>query len=142
MARPAEAAGKAIAVVDASVIVDLLLRDTATLPFGYTFVAPAHLDAEVSSALARLWRAGTISSRAVDDMLVGLCEIAVERMPLPPLLAAAFELRENVTQRDSLYVALARLLDGALVTRDERLASVCRQLKLCGVLTWNEGWIQ
>lgn len=142
MARPARAAGNAIAVIDASVIVDLLLRDTATLPLGYAFVAPAHLDAEVSSALARLWRAGTISSRAVDDMLVGLCELAIDRMPLPPLLAAAFELRENVTQRDSLYVALARLLDGALATRDDRLASVCRQLKLCSVLTWNEGWSQ
>lgn len=139
MARRAKAAGNAIAVLDASVIVDLLLRESATLPLGYAFVAPAHLDAEVSSALARLWRADTISSSAVDDMLIGLSEIAVERMPLPPLLAAAFELRENVTQRDSLYVALARLLEGALVTRDERLASACRQLKLCSVLTWNEG---
>lgn len=142
MAQLAKAAGNAIAVIDASVIVDLLLRDTATLPPGYTFVAPAHVDAEVSSALARLWRAGTISSRAVDDMLVGLSEIAVERMPLPPLLAAAFELRDNVTQRDSLYVALARMVEGALVTRDERLASVCRQLTLCSVLTWNDGWTQ
>ncbi|MEQ1874291.1 MAG: type II toxin-antitoxin system VapC family toxin [Ilumatobacteraceae bacterium] len=139
MARQAEATKQAIAVLDASVVVELLLNDTASLPRGYTFVAPAHLDAEVSSALARLWRAGTISSRAVDDMLAGLAEFGVDRMPLQPLLAAAFELRENVTQRDSLYVALARLLDAVLVTRDQRLASVCRQLKLCSVVTWNEG---
>ncbi len=140
MAPPADAAASAIAVLDASVIVDLLLRESATLPHGFAFVAPAHLDAEVSSALARLWRAGTVSSLAVEDMLSGLCELAVERMPLPPLLAAGFELRENVTQRVSLYVALARLLDGKLVTRDEPLASICRQLGLCAVLTWNGAW--
>ena len=140
MARPADVGKQAIAVLDASVVVELLLSDMATLPHGYTFVAPAHLDAEVTSALARLWRAGAISSRAVDDMLVGLAEFGIERMPLQPLLAAAFELRENVTQRDSLYVALARLLDGALVTRDQRLASVCSQLRLCSVVVWNQGW--
>ena len=73
-------------------------------------------------------------------MLMGLSEFAVERMPLPPLLAAAFELRDNVAQRDSLYVALARILEVALVTRDHRLALACRQRALCAVLTWNGEW--
>jgi predicted nucleic acid-binding protein len=140
MAPPADVASRAVAVLDASVIVDLLLHGTATLPSGYAFVAPAHLDAEVLSAVARLWRAETLSTQAVDDMLAGLAELAVERVPLPPLLAAAFELGENVTQRDSLYVALTRLLGGVLVTRDDRLASACRQLGLCSVLTWNGEW--
>ena len=142
MAPSADVANSAVAVLDASVIVDLLLRDAATLPEGYAFVAPAHLDAEVLSALARLWRAMTLSSQAVDDMLAGLAELAVERVPLPPLLATAFEMRENVTQRDSLYVALARRLESVLVTRDDRLASACRHHALCGVLTWNGEWTQ
>jgi predicted nucleic acid-binding protein len=129
MALPAE-----LAVLDASVVVDLLLRDSATLPSGLVFVAPAHLDAEVLSALARLCRAGTLSSSAVDDMLEGLTELEVERMPLPGLLATAFGLRDNVALRDSLYVALARGLDATLLTLDRRLAAACRQLGLCSVL--------
>jgi predicted nucleic acid-binding protein len=130
MALPAE-----LAILDASVVVDLLLRDTARLPPGFVFAAPAHVDAEVLSALARLCRAGTLSSFAVDDMLEGLTELEVERMPLSGLLATAFGLRDNVALRDGLYVALARGLDATLLTLDRRLASACRQSGLCRVLS-------
>ena len=140
MALPVNAPAPSIAVLDASVVVDLLVRGEPELPRGYLFVAPAHLDAEVLSALARLCRAGTLSSKAVDDMLEGLSELAVQRMPLQSLLTVAFGLRDNVTQRDSLYVALARLLEATFVTRDERLALACRQRKLCTVLSWSGGW--
>jgi len=44
------------------------------------------------------------------------------RDPIPPLLAEAWELRHNVTQRDALYVVLARRLGAALWTADGRLA--------------------
>jgi predicted nucleic acid-binding protein len=141
MAQRADAVAPPIAVLDASVVVDLLVRGEPALPRGYVFVAPAHLDAEVLSALARLCRAETLSAKAVKEMLVGLSELAVQRMPLPTLLTEAFELRDNVTQRDSLYIALARLVDATFVTRDDRLALACRQRKLCTVLTWNGTWI-
>ena len=129
MATPAE-----VAVVDASVVVDLLVSGEATVPSMLQIVAPAHLDAEVLSALARLSRAGMLSSSAVEDMLEGLSELPLQRMPLPSLLAAAFGLRGNISVRDSLYVALARQLDAPLLTLDRRLASVCRQTGVCEVV--------
>lgn len=122
-----------VGVVDASVVVDMLIRDAATLPTGFEFVAPAHLDAEVLSALARLARANTLSSSAVDDMLDGLAELPIERMALPVLLNRAFDLRDKISMRDSLYVALAQMTDASLITLDRRLASACRQSSICKV---------
>jgi predicted nucleic acid-binding protein len=122
-----------VVVVDASAVVDLLLHGTGAVPPGAVLVAPAHLDAEVLSALARLCRAGQLSAEAVDDMLEGLAELPLGRVELPKMLQAAFALRENVAQRDSLYVVLAQQLDARLLTLDARLAAACRQQRLCRV---------
>jgi predicted nucleic acid-binding protein len=45
-----------------------------------------------------------------------------------PLLKRAFDVRDNVTVYDGLYLALAEALPAVLVTRDEALAGVpgCR----------------
>ena len=120
-------------MLDASAVVDLLVYGTLQLPPGAVLVAPAHLDAEVLSALARLCRAGQLSAAAVDDMLVGLAELPLGRVELPQLLQPAFALRDNVAQRDSLYVVLAQQLDALLLTLDARLATACRQQGLCRV---------
>jgi predicted nucleic acid-binding protein len=122
-----------VVVVDASVVVQMLLGGASALPAGAVLVAPAHLDAEVLSALARLCRAGQLSANAVEDMLEGLAELPLGRVELPQLVRAAFELRDNLAQRDSLYVVLAQRLDAALLTLDTRLAAVCRQHQLCRV---------
>ena len=122
-----------VGVIDASVVVDLLIRDAATLPSGCEFIAPAHLDAEVLSALARLTRANTLTTAAVDDMLEGLSELPIQRILLPGLLAPAFDLRNNMSVHDSLYVALAQVMDASLITLDHRLATACRRFSLCKV---------
>jgi predicted nucleic acid-binding protein len=122
-----------IGVVDASVVVDLLVGGSASLPSGLELLAPAHLDAEVLSALTRLARSKTVSTSAVDDMLAGLAEIPIQRMPLRALLAPAFGLRDNISVGDSLYVALAQVTDASLFTLDRRLAAACRQFGLCTV---------
>ncbi len=61
-------------VLDASVAVDLLAGTTAAeaaaARLAHTELhAPAHLDAEVLSALRRLHRAGELDAAAVDDGL-------------------------------------------------------------------------
>ncbi len=122
-----------IGVVDASVVVGILVREAPILPPGFEFLAPAHLDAEVLSALVRLARAGTLSTSAVDDMLEGLCELPIQRVPLPALLASAFGLRDNISVRDGLYVALAQVMDASLITLDRRLAAACRHFGVCKV---------
>lgn len=43
--------------------------------------------------------------------------------PALPLMRHAFELRDNVTVYDAVYVALAERLDCLLVTADQRLAA-------------------
>jgi predicted nucleic acid-binding protein len=61
-------------VIDASALVDLLLADglgvaVAARIDGHVLHAPAHLDAEVMSALGRMWRGGAIRDATVRFML-------------------------------------------------------------------------
>jgi predicted nucleic acid-binding protein len=115
-------------VVDASAAVDLLLRNRngeVLRPHleGAELHTVAHLDAEVFSALARLHRGGTLSVEAVDARLRALSRIDMLRLPITgALLQEAWTLRNNITARDALYVALARRLPGRLLTTDARLA--------------------
>lgn len=115
-------------VLDASAVVDLLLRNSAGDAVrkqldDADLRTVAHLDAEVFSALARLHRAGAVSAEAVAARLRLLAALDVVRLPISgALLQDAWALRENVTARDALYVALARRLRGRLLTTDRRLA--------------------
>lgn len=115
-------------VVDASAIVDLLLRNgrgewvrqelgTAELH------TPAHLDAEVFSALARLYRTGVIGADAVEARLRLLAELELARHPISDvLLRDAWSIRDSVAARDALYVVLARRIEATLLTTDLKLA--------------------
>ena len=46
----------------------------------------------------------------------------VERYPHAPFLDRVWQLRDNVTAYDAIYVALAEILSTVLVTVDRRLA--------------------
>ncbi len=81
--------------------------------------APAHLDAEVLSALGRLERAGRLT-RAV-ERVDALAAFGARRWPLPPLLSPAWALVDRIATRAALYVALAASLDATLITTDGRL---------------------
>lgn len=122
-------------VVDASAVVDLLaqteLRDAAARHLAGTLLhAPAHLDAEVLSALGRLERAGHLDVPAVERALTELANAPIERHQLPALLAAAWSMRHGVRLVDALYVALAEALDVPLVTTDARLARAAPRAQL------------
>jgi predicted nucleic acid-binding protein len=114
-------------LVDASALVELLRatdlgeRVAAELR-GRSLAAPAHLDAEVLSALGRHVRGGWTSPDAVERALGRLRLLPIERLPLPPLLQRAWGLRESIALRDGLYVAGAEAVRGALLTLDDRLA--------------------
>jgi predicted nucleic acid-binding protein len=116
-----------VLVADASAVVEVLRRTDlgdriAATMRGATVAAPAHLDAEVLSALGRLWRAGEVDSKAVERSLERVGRMPVRRYPLTPLLRRAWALRDSIALRDGLYVACAELLDAALLTLDGRLA--------------------
>lgn len=118
-------------VLDASAVVDLLVRSTSgervrtvlTSREGTALVTAAHLDAEVLSGLARLYRAGELSADEVTRLIERLGTLAMARLPITPdLVRAAWSLRDSVAARDALYVALAQATGTRLVTTDERLA--------------------
>ncbi|HSL82291.1 MAG TPA: type II toxin-antitoxin system VapC family toxin [Thermoanaerobaculia bacterium] len=116
-----------VVVLDASAAVELLRasrtgRQVARVLRGKVVAAPGHLDAEVLSALGRLARAADLAPERVERSLAELARAPVRRFPVPPLLAAAWALRANLSLRDALYVALARRLEANLVTADARLA--------------------
>ena len=112
-------------VVDASAITELLLqtelgarverriyRDDDDLH------APHLLDVEVLNALRRLVQAGEVraerAAEAIDDLQV----LRILRHGHIDLAIRAWELRQNFTAYDAVYLALAESLDAAVVTCD------------------------
>jgi predicted nucleic acid-binding protein len=93
--------------------------------------APAHLDAEVLSALGRLHRAGDLDESTVATALDELAAAPIRRHPLASLLAGTWARRENQRLVDALYVELAASLAPApLLTTDARLARSHDQAEL------------
>ena len=114
-------------VVDASVLAPALADDgpdgdiaRASLR-GQALVAPALIDLETISAFRGRAHGGQLDARRAALALADLTELPLRRVAHGPLLARCWELRENVTVYDAAYVALAELLDVALLTADARL---------------------
>ena len=113
-------------VVDASAIVDLLLdNDLASAVrrrlAGQVLHAPAHLDAEVFSALGRLHRAGDIAAHDVESRLRDFVAAPIQRHDMSDHLIGAWSRRHQLRLVDALYVQLAVMLDLPLITTDRRL---------------------
>jgi predicted nucleic acid-binding protein len=119
-----------LAVVDASVLVAFYAADeprrdavVGRLAAGHALFAPAHLDAEVVSALRGMARHSSELARSVPEALAHLAGFPIRRMPLAPLMARMWELRHTITPYDAAYVALAEELGGPLITCDGKLAA-------------------
>lgn len=114
-------------VIDASAMVDLLLRNSAGEAVGHaltatTLHAPAHFDVEVLSALARLHRAGHLTESEVEQRLEQLRDAPIERHTVTDLIEPAWTMRHNVRITDGIYLVLAAALDTRVVTTDRALA--------------------
>jgi predicted nucleic acid-binding protein len=88
--------------------------------------APHLIDTEIVSGLR-----GLVIGRRVSEKLGRSCldvwrQLAVTRYPAHGLLERVWQLRDNVTAYDAVYVALAEQLDCPLVTADARIAAVSR----------------
>jgi predicted nucleic acid-binding protein len=115
-------------VVDASVLVDVLLRGPAADGIVARWRADPDLhsvhllDLEVLQVLRRMALAGVIdgdrSVQAVEDFE----SLRVRRWSHAPLRSRIWDLRANVTAYDAAYLALAERLRCPLLTRDARLA--------------------
>ena len=119
-------------VLDASAVVDLLLNlppHAAAIRKRLSDESPElltiHLlDAEVGQVLRRHVRRRELSPARAKVALEDLAALPLQRYPRLPLLMRAFELRENATVYDALYLALAESARAPLLTRDARLAEV------------------
>lgn len=115
-------------VIDASSVVEALLGTAAGIAVrarmrGCELHAPAHLDAEVLSALGRLHRAGELAATAVGAAVAEVATAPIRRHPLARLLSGAWDAREQLRLVDALYVELASSLGSLpLLTTDRRLA--------------------
>ena len=112
-------------VVDASVVIELLVgEDAAEIERrvrGADLVAPHLIDAEVPQVLRRFVRAGALSPERAELALADLSALSIERYAHEPLVGRAWELRNNLTIYDALYVALSEAADAPLLTRDAAL---------------------
>ncbi len=116
-------------VIDASVLVAYLAggefadqaRDALFAEPGAMW-APHLVDAETGHALRRTVIAGELTADAAHAALEDLADMPIRRVGHKGLLQRAWELRENVTFCDGLYVALAERLDMPVLTLDGRLA--------------------
>ena len=94
---------------------------------GRTFFVPALADVEVLSALRRFVLRGRMTRRLAHEALSDYRSLPLVRRSHEPLLERAFELRDNFSAYDAMYVALAQQIDATLVTADRRLARAARR---------------
>lgn len=120
-------------VIDTGVAVDLLLhtgvaeeaRDYVRQPA--PLAAPDVLVFEVVAVLRRFTFRGYVeadrAAGAIDDM----DDLRLEISSTMPLRKRAWELRENMSAADALFVALAERLDEPLATKDGSLVAAASQ---------------
>jgi predicted nucleic acid-binding protein len=71
--------------------------------------------------LRRQLKAITLDARSAQLALTGLAALPARRAPLGPFLPRCWELRDNLTIYDATYVALAELLNTALLTDNQKI---------------------
>jgi predicted nucleic acid-binding protein len=117
-------------VVDASAILEVLLRTPSARAVEArlfdpreTLHAPHLIDVEVAQVLRRFAAGKEIDGKKGGAALDSLSIFPLHRYPHDLLLPRIWELRNNLSPYDAVYVALAEALDAPLLTRDHHLAA-------------------
>jgi predicted nucleic acid-binding protein len=123
-----------VLVIDASALLETLLRTPAAgavekwlFDSQRTLHAPHLLDVEVAQVIRRYAAIGEIDQERGRAALADLADFPVHRYPHDFLLPRVWDLRNNLTAYDAVYVALAEVLEAPLLTRDQRLAAAASQ---------------
>ena len=116
-------------VVDASTLVEVLLRargaqaiEDRLFENGQTLHAPHLIDVEIAHAIRRYAISGQIKGDRGRAAFAILAALPLNRYPHGFLLPRIWDLRNNLTAYDAVYIALAETLQVPLITRDRRLA--------------------
>ena len=120
-------------IVDSSVVLDLLLKEGVArqardlLDREREAAAPDILVFEVIDALRREIARGAVAEKRATSAVADLGDLPLVLMPTLGLRERAWELRENITAADALFVALAEEVGEPLATKDEQLAQAARR---------------
>jgi predicted nucleic acid-binding protein len=119
-----------VIVVDASAMTEFLLQtplglkvEARILRRDDEFHVPHLLDVEVTQALSRLVRTRELTIDRAEEALADLADFDLRRHPHVDLLPRIWELRDNLTSYDAVYVALAEAISSPLVTCDAPLGA-------------------
>jgi predicted nucleic acid-binding protein len=129
-------------VLDSSACLDLILNTehgrvlhAPLLEPEPPLLAPGILWVEVARVIRAKLGAGELSRRAAEAALADFLDLGVEETQLEPLMIRAWQLRDNFTIDDGVFVALAEATAQPLLTTDLRLARAARQHARVEVLT-------
>src|SRR5690606_24560202 len=115
---PTPRARGTVIVLDASAVVELLLRTDVGVRLAdrladpeVTLHAPHLLDVEVTQVMRRLVLARQLSEQRAAEALERLVQLDLQRYPHDLLVPRVWELRQNLSAYDATYVVLAAALD-------------------------------
>ena len=118
-------------VVDASAITELLLRTDLGIRVEQRLYrddddlhAPHLLDVEVLSALRRLVHTREVLAERAEEAIEDLALLRIIRHGHLDFATRVWELRQNVTAYDAMYLALAESLDATVLTCDRPFGRV------------------
>ena len=77
----------------------------------------------MAQVVRRYAAAGEVDADRGREALTDLVDFPLRRYPHDFLVPRVWELRNNLTAHDAVYVALAEALDAPLLTRDRRVAA-------------------
>lgn len=129
-------------VLDSSACLDLVLdTEAGRLLRGLLLdpepglLAPGLLWVEVGRVLRAKLAGGELSRRNAEAALADFLDLGVEEIEIEPLLVRAWQLRDNLTIDDGVFVALAEATAQPLLTTDLRLAHAAREHARIDVIT-------
>ena len=118
-------------VADASAVVEALLNTPVGAAVighlsapGQTVHVPHLTDIEVLQVLRRYARTGALGAARARQALQDYSDMRLVRYPHAPLLPRVWQLRQNASAYDAVYLALAEALGAPLRTCDRALGSV------------------
>lgn len=98
-------------------------------------LAPGLLWVEVARVLRAKVIDGALSRLGAETALTDFLDLGVQETQVEPLLVRAWQLRENLTVDDGVFVALAEAAAQPLLTTDLRLAGAARRHARVAVVT-------
>lgn len=112
-------------VLDSSVAIAALTghRPSREAVAGQRLLAPHVIDIEIAHGLRGLVIGRKLPAPDAERVLELWLRLAVDRVPMAPFLHRVWELKDNLTAYDAVFVAVAEGHGVPLLTADRRLAA-------------------